>query len=471
MRALIAVAALAGVMMISEADALPDFELLQRSTVRIFAERPDGDWTGSGFVVSSQGHVVTNLHVIGEARNIAVFAPNSTEPVAASLLASSSDLDLALLHAPGLSAPPILLTSQSPRAGEDVWAIGYPGQADVLIGGILQPTLTKGIVSKIFEGSWNDPSALLFRIIQHSADINFGSSGGPLVDNCGRVIGVNTLGPTSTIIRDDQGEIVDITRGSQIFFASGALETLGLLAQHGISPQTSAAPCAPAPTAEAPAALRDEIKTLQEELEAARHEALRGNDASASLIEDLETRLAGAQKRAAVEVQAFQLRTTLGLLLAAIGVLLAIILALRKPRQKIMGMIEAVSRRVARRDGPGGTPSAAAAGIRGEIGLIVSYQDGGVSRQQSASLSASDRNGFVIGRDAGLCHLSIDNPGISKRHARLSVDRSGRIVLQDLNSFNGTMVGSQRLAPFEAKLVKPGASFVCGGVAFRVERS
>jgi S1-C subfamily serine protease len=469
MRALIAVWALFAIAIVRDAHAIPDIELLQRSSVRVIVETADGFVTGSGFVVSPEGHVVTNHHVIEGPGAISVMAPNNAQLFPVTVVGFSKEHDLAILQVPGLPAPPVTLTAQIPRAGEDVWALGYPGQADSMTGGLMQPTLTKGIISKSFAGSWYDSSTLFFQIIQHSADINPGSSGGPLIDDCGRVIGVNTQGTSSTIIRNERGEVVDVEASGQIFFASAALETLDLLTQNGVRVQTSATPCSSAQTAAPSAALRGEIQSLQEQLDAARLDAEKGNQASTALIEELEERLAGAQKRAEALAQDFRTRTTLGLLLAAIGVLLAIALALRKPRQKIIGMIETVSRRVTGRAGPSASRSAAAVGSLEGARLILNYQDGGAARQQSATLSSADRNGFVIGRDATLSHLIIDNAGVSKRHARLSVDETGRIFLEDLNSFNGTTIGSQRLAPFEKKPIKSGSSFVCGGVPIRVE--
>lgn len=147
--------------------------------------------TGSGFVIDKQGHIVTNNHVVAEAREIqARFADGSA--VEAKLVGRDPYSDLAVVKV-DLPADELtiveLADSDVVRPGQKVIAIGNPFG--------LEGTMTTGIVSAVgrtLPESANEggPSFTNPEIIQTDAAINPGNSGGPLLDSRGRVIGVNT---------------------------------------------------------------------------------------------------------------------------------------------------------------------------------------------------------------------------------------------------------------------------------------
>lgn len=164
--------------------------------------------TGSGFLLapvpdSSDFYYLTNKHVIDGSRALAVFFSRNGKifQYNAKVLHTSAGLDLAVLRLSpdGDTLPdPVFLpiASRDMRKGEPVAALGYPGSADAKISSFENPalfetTLTQGAVSKVFMGTWV-PGGSSLEIVQHTASVNSGNSGGPLLDACGQVIGVNT---------------------------------------------------------------------------------------------------------------------------------------------------------------------------------------------------------------------------------------------------------------------------------------
>ena len=142
--------------------------------------------TGSGFVWDSDGHIVTNFHVIQDASAAqVVFYDQST--FQAELVGSSPDHDLAVLRiqAPENLLRPVLVgESQDLSVGQSVFAIGNPFG--------LSQTLTTGVVSAKSRTIRSPSGSVIEDVIQIDAAINPGNSGGPLLDSAGRLIGVNT---------------------------------------------------------------------------------------------------------------------------------------------------------------------------------------------------------------------------------------------------------------------------------------
>ena len=148
---------------------------------------PDsGGAAGTGFVISSDGVIVTNNHVVEGANKIqALFSDGTSRD--ATVLGRNASSDLAVVQVAASGLPTIALgDSAQVQVGDDVVAIG---NALALQGGL---SVTRGIISGLHrEVATNDGSALE-DVIQTDAAINPGNSGGPLVDAQGRVIGINT---------------------------------------------------------------------------------------------------------------------------------------------------------------------------------------------------------------------------------------------------------------------------------------
>jgi 2-alkenal reductase len=140
---------------------------------------------GSGFVWDTNGHVVTNFHVVEQAPGLMVrLADGQSYP--AQVVGVAPNQDLAVLRVSGANLPPPIAigTSADLRVGQRAYAIGNPFGLD--------QTLTEGIVSALNRRLPTETGREIDAVIQTDAPINPGNSGGPLLDSAGRVIGVNT---------------------------------------------------------------------------------------------------------------------------------------------------------------------------------------------------------------------------------------------------------------------------------------
>ena len=139
---------------------------------------------GSGFVIDKEGHILTNYHVIAEARQVEVTLHNRKK-YKATVVGTDPPHDLAVIQikAPDL-VPAVLGDSRNLQVGQKVYAIGNPFG--------LAGTMTRGIVSSI--RPVREPNgAMIDEAIQTDAAINPGNSGGPLMNWHGEVIGINTM--------------------------------------------------------------------------------------------------------------------------------------------------------------------------------------------------------------------------------------------------------------------------------------
>ena len=139
---------------------------------------------GSGFIIDHDGHMLTNYHVVADARQVEVTLHNRKK-YRATIVGTDRSHDLAVIQikAPELS-PMVLGDSKNLQVGQKVYAIGNPFG--------LAGTLTSGIVSSI--RSVQEPNGInIDEAIQTDAAINPGNSGGPLLNSHGEVIGINTM--------------------------------------------------------------------------------------------------------------------------------------------------------------------------------------------------------------------------------------------------------------------------------------
>jgi S1-C subfamily serine protease len=149
---------------------------------------------GSGFLISADGKIITNSHVVANERQLEVTLSDQSR-YKAQLLSRDEANDVALLQiTPRAKLPTLHLgDSDALQVGQKVLAIGNPFG--------LQGTLTVGIVSSLGRSIRGDNDQTLEGLIQTDAAINPGNSGGPLLDSAGNVVGINTaiLGPNGNI--------------------------------------------------------------------------------------------------------------------------------------------------------------------------------------------------------------------------------------------------------------------------------
>lgn len=162
----------------AEAPVLSPAQIAERATPSVVSIR-SADSMGSGFVVRGDGWIATNLHVIAGATDLVVFTADGREFDVIEILALDPQRDLALVRIDETGLPELVVgDSEAVRPGDAVVAIGHP------LG--LEDTVSNGLISAVREV---DPTLTLLQI---SAPIAPGSSGGPLIDDKGSVIGIAT---------------------------------------------------------------------------------------------------------------------------------------------------------------------------------------------------------------------------------------------------------------------------------------
>jgi S1-C subfamily serine protease len=189
---------------ISEASAVEPFDAEEQNNISVYRKNIDSvvnitsravtfdffyglvpqEGQGSGFIIDKEGHVLTNYHVIAEARQVEVTLHNRKK-YRATVVGSDRSHDLAVLQIKGSALTPMVLgDSHNLQVGQKVYAIGNPFG--------LAGTMTRGIISSI--RPVQEPDGMqIDEAIQTDAAINPGNSGGPLLNLHGEVIGINTM--------------------------------------------------------------------------------------------------------------------------------------------------------------------------------------------------------------------------------------------------------------------------------------
>ncbi|MBK1658455.1 S1C family serine protease [Paracraurococcus ruber] len=206
------------------------------AVVHVAVRGARGAGTGSGVIVSPDGLVLTNAHVVAGAQAVQVTAAEG-RPFAARLLGEDPDTDLALLRAESAGALPVASLGDS--------AALRPGQLAVAIGNPLgfSSTVTAGVISALGRSLPRGPGPRGGRpiedLVQTDAALNPGNSGGALVDSAGRVIGINTA-----IIAGAQGlcfavasNTAQLVLGQLVRFGRVRRAALGLTGQREAVPR------------------------------------------------------------------------------------------------------------------------------------------------------------------------------------------------------------------------------------------
>jgi hypothetical protein len=213
-------------------------ERLDRGVVMVIA----GDKLGSGFFIAPD-LIVTNRHVVGGLRRVRIIGKRFGM-LAGEVAAEGGDSqlsDFALLHVPPQSSAQPFVLAAPARALEPVISAGFPGlymstdpiflrlkQGDESVVANLEPVLQSGIINHL---QHYDAEAVT--LVLHSAEIAPGNSGGPLVDGCGRVVGVNTF------YRTERGQ------PNKARYALGADGLSAFLHGAGVEMQPKPEACAP----------------------------------------------------------------------------------------------------------------------------------------------------------------------------------------------------------------------------------
>jgi S1-C subfamily serine protease len=174
----------------TEQNTIALFERSNPSVVSLNAKNPqanawEGTASGTGFVWDKQGHIVTTQHLI-QGQQFMQVRLSDQRTVQARVLGYSATQDLAVLQLPAIPNPPPAATlgnSTHLKVGQHVFSIGNAFD--------LGPGLTEGLISALDRTFGDEQNGAIYHLIQTDAAINPGSSGAPLLNSAGQVIGVN----------------------------------------------------------------------------------------------------------------------------------------------------------------------------------------------------------------------------------------------------------------------------------------
>ena len=389
---------------------------------------------GTGFKVADPGVVVTNYHVIRNADDLYVLyrRQNQIEKIPMRIMWHDKEQDLAILR--GLSPVPgavlTLADISEPQLHkrDEVEAIGFPGAADSLAtvsskgkltlenatAVMTDATVSTGTVQRQVPGSTR-------LTIQHSANVNSGNSGGPLLDSCQRVVGVNTL---SQVAEFNLGDISNAMKQDGVvrFQTPGSLESsvhvrevLAALKEENVAPRTSSGRCHSGKTSSELWALGT-MSTLSlalfslTGLSVVLRDRNRGGAGNRSLHEEMD---GGEYAKGFTEV-------------------------------------------VADAEGAAFTEVAP-----GESIDLVRRTDG-ASFALAPFLDLLDGTGIVLGRAGGDADVAIDDGTISRRHAVIRRHLAGDLTIADLESTNGTSVDGRQLKAGQSRPLYDGSEISLG---------
>ena len=359
---------------------------------------------------------------------------------------TKNDFDIAFIEVKGLAAPALKIASSVPDSARPVYSSGYSFVADTNEAKQWsgKASIQSGTVSKVFEGGMTHASQAPVNQIEHNTPLDPGFSGGPLIDRCGNVVGVNTKDGGLRIGEDLP---VALSKGSR--FALEKNELISVANQEGVPfvaadgdcsamGATTAAPTsAPVPTPSAP---------------------------ESNLVSALgENKLAiGALLVLALALVAFGLRRIFG----------------GKSTSRPENELVRDDSRAAGTAVPVGAPQAPAAAQTAAKGTAVvgptielagRSSDGRAMNYRFAS-SVIGKSGVSIGSDPAGVEACVDNRAdykVSRLHARLGFDGSN-FTLEDLRSTNGTKVGGEKLEANKPKVLVQGDDIEFADIKLKV---
>jgi len=375
--------------------------------------------TGTGFLINSNGYFLTNNHVIASDGNsksiLLVVDGNSTAEEnlkPAEVVWVSETMDIAIIKAQGISERPnIRLTDVIPKlVDNNIYAIGFPGVSNShqLDEESVAASINRGDLTRIID---RGVEGIETKVLQFDVSVNPGNSGGPLLDACGRVIGINTQA-----ISTDNGRIIQ-----GVFYASHIQAAMEALKGENIDFEQDSTECI------------TEIASV--------------NNASQ------------AASRAAEE------KSNYGMIASIFGVivaLVAIIFSMKKPRERIVHSIESYTQYMRR----GGSSSTSSPPKKQKIHSIPKAKkapslspppnskqwilSGSIMRTGELLSLTLNKNelskGVILGRNRDLCDYSIPEKKLSRRHIRL-LYKDHDIWVEDLGSANGTYIDNRRVKP------------------------
>ncbi|WP_339865480.1 trypsin-like peptidase domain-containing protein [Paremcibacter congregatus] len=391
-------------------------------------QKKQGTGSGTGFILNDQGYIATNFHVVkgylyyNKKPAIAIALNdqiiNYNDEIRKSLVEvvwTSESLDLAILKfTTEQPLKRVILAPEFPGTSDPVYAVGYPGASsdNELRSNDVKAvsTMTKGIFSHEKQGQWTGKGGTL-SILQHNSEISWGNSGGPLYDDCQRVIGVNTR------LTFRNGNVAP-----GVFFSSNISELIKILDSKGIEYEVGNDACVP-----------EEQKIYQ-------------------LIQNLVL-IGGA---------------------AILLLVVILVFVLRRPRERVVQLVESYSRSFRgdappapqkRNTGPRKSDPRNHDATRKALPQAIKVRlRGRLSNGAPVDMPLDDQDlmrGIILGRQPDDRRFALDDMGISRNHAVL-FQQDGFVKIRDEGSTNGTRVNGRVLRPRQEQALADGDEFFLG---------
>lgn len=429
---------------------------------------------GTGFVVTNDGYVLTNNHVVENGAYLYISNRLLPDFYKAEIVWTDERRDIALIKAPNLSVPGLPLSRIDLSPIDPVVAIGYPLIATAA-GSVDTAVFSRGVVSRYFE---NNRSGIPIKYIQHDTTLSPGNSGGPLFNQCGEVVGINTsvssdarvgaqIANSSSINEaliqlrarsPDIAERVKMINRPCVQTAGGASEAAVSGANQRAQAADQRAQAADR-RAQAAEILAEQAQAENAQIQADLASVVQENSALADQLNQQQSSF-------------FKIISGLGIALLAVifVVILAFVFALRRPKAAPAGPSE----RFASRRAPSSrnasrpvqstlTPQASS----GSLLLSGADADGHPLRFRITQKQCQSDSGASFGRAPDLAENLIDSDHVSRLHFRITHD--GRAFqIEDLASTNGTDLNGIALKPDESRLLKPGDRISIGALTLHV---
>lgn len=432
--------------------AAQSVETIERADQSVFRIINSTGGSGTGYLIGSPGYLLTNQHVVGSDRKVFVLQQleGRNEIFEANVLHRDRERDMAIVHTARLQGDPLMFNSNAAQKGLQVFTLGFPGLADMenwqniyQFIDILRASRnyttsshTKGDISRVISETWDSRSRRM-KIIQHTATIRPGNSGGPLMDLCGRIVGMNTAGITG-----------GRAGAATVYLASAASEITQFLDEHGVRYAESGSDCEPSNGSGSGSSRRDRLMMI----------------------------------------------AIIGLaLILLVGILVAIVY--RHQLQRIVEHAFKPQRPQAKRrkapiedneasarqyhaDLPASgfhDPKPPIAGVDdlalhqdndGTVWLIRLRGEKGKVRFRVTQEAAQRK--LAVGRDQRKVDLLLAEASVSRRHAELR-SAGGRLYIEDLGSTNGTFVNGRKLVQGHRHELREGDSLKLGKVKGSVQ--
>jgi hypothetical protein len=425
-----------------------DLEVIKPSVVRLIVFQDEGIGTGTGFVVGSDSDgclVATNHHVVEaintSGKNIIVARKRGAvvESYGGKVIWQDRYKDLAVVRVENLKAKPLTLHKEGPKQGDEVLALGFPGVADDddsfiaflkehfssssnivndstgQAARFIEATLSKAAVRRIVNRKWHPSDPVNdFPIIEHDVNISPGNSGGPLLNACGQVVGVNTM--------------LNLDNLGIVRMSSHSSELISALNNLGIRYKATSTPCTAV--------------------------ALAGKSVNSFWIPILAI-LAAA-----------------GVAVALFVALRKPTLIRETYTQFLRRSTPSPLAPAAPTIVPAAVPQAPAP--TSQRGWILEGENPEAAGSRKVRIDVPStmigRGKLIVGRKAGVVHFPVRNTSISSQHATLLLDESG-LYIEDRNSSNGTRINGTKLPPFSPVKLRTGDSVTLGEVSMQVSSS